>query len=163
MSHSADVPAPTPMVLGYANRFSVQPGETIRFMVSCEQQRYRAELFRLVHGDEHAEGPGYRHVRVPSSADGAHAGRHQITAAGSYVRIPEVRGVDLGRGFTVQCWIWPTTPSKAGGQTIMATWSEAEQQGLALGLDDDARVRLELGCGADCVGITQMGGQVLLG
>lgn len=146
------------MVLGYADRFSVQPGKTIRFMVSCEQQRYRAELFRLVHGDEHAEGPGYRHVRVPSSADGAHAGRHQITAAGSYVRIPEVRGVDLGRGFTLQCWIWPTTPSKAGVQTIVATWSEAEQQGLALGVDDNGRVRLELGSGADCVGITHPGG-----
>jgi len=28
--------APTPVLLGYADRFSVAPGESIRFMVSCE-------------------------------------------------------------------------------------------------------------------------------
>jgi N,N-dimethylformamidase len=142
------------MVLGYADRFSVQPGETIRFMVSCEQDRYRAELFRLVHGDQRTAGPGDRRVRVPSSADGAHPGKRQTMAAGSYVRIPQFRTVDLSRGFTLQCWIWPTTPSKAGGQTIVATWSETEHPGLALGLDDEGQLHLDLGSGTDSVAIT---------
>jgi hypothetical protein len=34
-----------PVLLGYADRFSVQPGETIRFIVSSEATRSTAELF----------------------------------------------------------------------------------------------------------------------
>jgi N,N-dimethylformamidase beta subunit-like protein/concanavalin A-like lectin/glucanase superfamily protein len=145
-------------VLGYADRFSVQPGQTIGFMVSCERDRFQAELFRLVHGDQHSSGLGERRVRVPSGADGTHLGKRQRMAAGSYVRIPEFRTLDLDQGFTFQCWIWPTRPSKAGGQTIAATWSEREQQGFALGLDDQGRLRLELGSGADRISITQSAG-----
>ena len=33
--------------MGYANRFSVQAGDTIRFMVSCEATSFDARLVRL--------------------------------------------------------------------------------------------------------------------
>jgi N,N-dimethylformamidase len=38
-------------ILGYCDKLSVAPGETVRFMVSCEAERYRAEIVRIVHGD----------------------------------------------------------------------------------------------------------------
>jgi hypothetical protein len=40
-------PAPTRVLLGYADRFSVQPGETIRFMVSSGAATFSAGLVRL--------------------------------------------------------------------------------------------------------------------
>lgn len=139
------MPAPTPVLLGYADRFSVRPGETIRFMVSCEADRFSTELFRLIYGDEHADGPGFRRVRVPSSADGAYPGRRQVIGAGSYVRIPIAEGRELERGLAIQTWIWPTLPTKPGGQALAAWWSADRQCGFVLGLDDDARLCLDLG------------------
>src|SRR5918912_4436506 len=41
-------PAPIPPLLGYADRLSVAPGETIQFMLSAEVPRYRASLVRLI-------------------------------------------------------------------------------------------------------------------
>ena len=40
----AAVPAPTPVLLGYADRFSAQAGDTLRFMVSCEAPSFDARL-----------------------------------------------------------------------------------------------------------------------
>src|SRR5262249_49642029 len=42
----------TMKIVGYADRFSVMPGESIRFMVSCDGiSTYRADIVRLIHGD----------------------------------------------------------------------------------------------------------------
>jgi N,N-dimethylformamidase len=135
------VAEPAPVLLGYTDRFSVQPGETVRFMVSCEAERFTAELFRLVHGDNNPDGPGFRRVRVPSSVDGTYPGAHQVIAAGSYVRVPNTTGLDLTEGFSVQAWVWPTTPAKVGGQAIVA----GSPHGFVFGLDDTGRLSLELG------------------
>ena len=128
----------TPVLLGYANHFSVAPGEAIRFFVSCRAAEYRAELVRLIHGDLNPAGPGYQESRVPSAADGTYAGRQQTIDAGSYVRVPLRTPIALD-AFTVQAWVWPTTPLKPGGQDIVASG------GLALGLDATGRVCLNLG------------------
>src|SRR5712692_7837606 len=130
------VPAPTPVLLGYADRFSVQAGDTIRFMVSCEATSFDARLVRLVHGDNNPAGPGYREEVQPSPVDGTYPGKRQVIAAGSYVRVPGSGSLDVTRGLTAQAWVWPTTPAKPGGQAIMACWSDAEQKGFAFGLDD---------------------------
>ena len=61
--------------MGYADRFSVAPGETIQFMVSSEAASFRAALVRLIHGDANPAGPGYREEAVPSAADGTYPGR----------------------------------------------------------------------------------------
>ena len=39
-------------IMGYSDKISVCPGETIRFMVSCDGPRtYNARLVRIIHGD----------------------------------------------------------------------------------------------------------------
>src|SRR5947208_438176 len=60
------VPEPTPVLMGYADRFSVQAGDMIRFMVSCEATSFDARLVRLIHGDNQPAGPGYREEPQPS-------------------------------------------------------------------------------------------------
>jgi N,N-dimethylformamidase len=133
------VPAPTPVLLGYADQFSVQAGDTLRFMVSCEAPSFNARLVRLIHGDNNPDGLGYRDVRVPSAADGTYPGKRQVSAAGSYVRIPVSAALDLSHGLTVQAWVWPTTPSQT--QAIVA----GPQGSFAFVLDSDGRVCLTLG------------------
>ena len=68
-------------IVGYADHLRVQPGETIRFMVSSEVPRYRADIVRLIHGDANPAGPGIKEVgrrharqrRVRRAAAGAAA------------------------------------------------------------------------------------------
>ena len=40
-----------PHLIGYVDRFSVAPGQTIHFMVSCSSPTYQADIVRLIHGD----------------------------------------------------------------------------------------------------------------
>ena len=70
-------------IVGYSDRLSVMQGGTVRFMVSCEDSTYRADLVRLIHGDENPQGPGFRERRVPSAIDGDRPGRKQIIRHGS--------------------------------------------------------------------------------
>src|SRR5262252_2860013 len=131
--------APTPPLLGYADRFSVAPGETIQFMVSAEVPRYRASFVRLIQGDQSPAGPGYAEEVVESSIAGEYAGRRQALVAGSYVHVPASPVLDLTDGFTVQVWLWPTTPNKTGGQGLVTCW-----RGFAVSLDEGGRVDLWL-------------------
>ena len=46
-------------IMGYSDKISVCPSETIRFMVSCEKaSNYKARLVRIIHGDTNPESPG---------------------------------------------------------------------------------------------------------
>ena len=45
-------------IVGYADHLSVQPGETIQFMVSSQLPSYDADIVRLIHGDPNPLGPG---------------------------------------------------------------------------------------------------------
>ncbi|MDQ6675060.1 MAG: LamG domain-containing protein [Chloroflexota bacterium] len=153
------LPAPTPVLLGYADRFSAAPGESIRFMVSCEAPSFRAQLVRLIHGDANPAGPGYKEEPVASSIDRTIAGRRQTIAAGSYVRVPLETPLDLSAGLSVQAWIWPTTPAKPGGQGLVSVARvPGTPGGFVLGLDRTGRLELELGLGSQAARVTHAGG-----
>jgi N,N-dimethylformamidase beta subunit-like protein/concanavalin A-like lectin/glucanase superfamily protein len=102
-------------LVGYTDRLSVAPGEKLSFMVSSERPRYEARLVRLIHGDEHPDGPGFKEEELPSAIDGDYQGRVQHLFPGSYVLVPDV---PLGDELTVQAWLCPTAP-EAGEQTIV--------------------------------------------
>src|SRR5262249_53214540 len=76
-------------LMAYSNRISVAPLESIRFMVSTESPQYRAELCRLVHGDQNPAGPGFKEIAVPSAVHGAYNGRVQQIRCGSYGRVSD--------------------------------------------------------------------------
>jgi len=100
-------------LIGYADRFSVAPGETIRFMVSCfENERYEAEIVRLIHGDANPEGPGFKTRKIPSAIDGAYQGRKQEIRTGSFAHVPHHPCLDRLGSFTALFMLWPTTPQK---------------------------------------------------
>ena len=99
-------------LVGYTDRFSVQPGERIRFMVSSDQPRYRMDIVRLIHGDSNPKGPGFKEEVVKASINGMYPGRKQGLNTGSYVEIPNHRLLQQIGSFTLQAWILPTTPLK---------------------------------------------------
>ena len=59
-------------------------GETIRFMVSCEQPRYESRLVSTRARDTNPAGPGFRQVEIPSSIDGARPGKLERIRPGSF-------------------------------------------------------------------------------
>ncbi|HZF36809.1 MAG TPA: hypothetical protein VE914_23665, partial [Candidatus Angelobacter sp.] len=59
-------------IVGYADRMSVRPGGRLKVMVSCETGAagYRAEIVRLICGDDSPNGPGYKERPVEHPANG---------------------------------------------------------------------------------------------
>ena len=131
------------LLLGYPDRISVAGGEPIRFMVSCEDSTsYRADLVRLVHGDPHPDGPGFREEEVPSAVAGEHRGRVQPIPIGSYVDVDDPGGLlDLRESFTLFTFVWPTLPGR-GEQALLGRWGEG---GYLLTLDAAGRLVLRVG------------------
>lgn len=97
-------------IVGYADRFSASPGQTIRFMVSCAASEYRAQLVRLIHGDTNPTGPGLKEESVVSDIERTYRGRVQEIRTGSYVIVQNVPELDAAEGLTIQAWVFPTGP-----------------------------------------------------
>ncbi len=133
-------------IVGYGDRLSVQQGETVRFMVSCRTDAYRAGIVRLIHGDDNPKGPGVKSEPVAAPANGRYPGRVQPFHRGSYLVVPDPSVLDFTGGFTFQAWIRPTMPEKAG-QGILTQWSESDHAGYGLFLDGDRGLSLWFGDG----------------
>ena len=131
-------------IVGYTDRLSVQPGETIRFMVSCELPKYQADIVRLIHGDVNPKGPGFKEELVQTPVSGEYAGRKQVLDKGSYAVVPDNPLLPLKGGFTLQAWIYPTTPQK-GVQGIITKWSAPDEVGYGLFIDKGGELALWIG------------------
>src|SRR4051812_23135928 len=97
---------------------SVAPGETIRFMVSAEQdQTYRAQVVRVICGDSNPHGPGLNFRPILSSLDGEYLGKKQTTDAGSFMVAEDLPHLTADGGLSFAAMIWPTLLDRAD-QTI---------------------------------------------
>ena len=134
-------------IVGYSDRLSVQPGQTVSFMVSSEFPSYQADLVRLIHGDPNPKGPGFKEELIPSEANGRYPGRSQPIHSGSHVIVPDSPTLRLNGGFTIQAWIFPTTPL-IGTQGILTKWSTSTGAGFGLFVDQDGALSLWLGDGS---------------
>ena len=136
----------TTELIGYTDRLSVAPGESIRFMVSTDLPSYDTSLVRLIHGDENPAGPGFKEEQVESAIDGRRAGRKQFALAGSYVVVPDSEILAQLTSFTIQAWIWPTTPLNGQCQGLLSKWS-ADGEGICLAIGKQGALELWLGAG----------------
>lgn len=128
-------------ITGYSDRIYCRPGETLEFKVNCEAPRYHADIVRIICGDTNPDGPGVKEVVIDTPVSGPHAGRLQSIRAGSYVEVPNVPALD---SFSVEAYIWPTTPTK-GIQGLITRRSESA--GFALIVDHTGSVALQLADG----------------
>ena len=115
-------------LLGYNDRWSAQPGEAVRFYVSSQIPRYRADLVRLIHGDENPKGPGFKETLVSHRIAGEYPGSVQTIHPGSYAVVDPFPALSA---FTVQAWVWPTRP-ESGVQGILSRLSVGADSGFGL-------------------------------
>src|SRR3954471_1593079 len=137
-------------IVGYGDRLSVQPGETIKFMVSSKSPTYRADIVRLIHGDPNPKGPGIKEQVVNTPANADYPGKPQVLPLGSYVRVADAPPLRLAGSFTITAWIAPTTHTSETSmptptvQGIVSKWSNADQSGYGLFLQE-GRLALWIG------------------
>ncbi len=135
-------------IFGYSDRLSVRPGETIRCMISAEATgSVRVQLVRLVHGDEHPDGPGFIETPVDATINRDWPVTRQFVQKGSFLRVPDAFGRLAPKGaFTLHSFIFPTMPSGAP-QAILSRWAADRRKGYLLGIDDSGRLLLRVGDG----------------
>jgi N,N-dimethylformamidase len=124
-------------ILGYPDRYSVAPGETITFMVSLEDgNSFEARLVRVIHGDCNPDGPGLKFAEIPHKANRRYKGKKQPIDAGSYMVAPRLPSL-AGESFTFRAFVWPTLPENPM-QTLAAQWDEQKGIGFRIVLDRGA-------------------------
>jgi N,N-dimethylformamidase len=100
-------------VTGYADRWSVKPGETIRFHIATDHPRpYSARVARVLCGDPNPEGPGYREAAMPSDVEGTHQGQAQPVVPGSFIEVPRLSVPHEG-ALAVAITLFPTIETDA--------------------------------------------------
>ena len=138
-------------LLAYCDPISAAPGDIVRFMVSCHGARdYRAEIVRLTNPQAEPEATPFRTEPVDTPVNRTYPGRTQKVHCGSYGVVdphPAIAGLT---SFTLQAYVWPTTPGRRP-QALLGTWSEQGQQGFGLGLDEQGALELRIGDGAGSV------------
>ncbi|MBB3084157.1 N,N-dimethylformamidase beta subunit family domain-containing protein [Geodermatophilus sabuli] len=140
------VDVPRPVITGYADRFSVAPGETVEFKISCDEPgEFQAEVVRLRNGDTNPAGPGFLETVIDTAANGRYPGRKQEIHPGSAVLVQDGGGLALGATGALHVYAQPTTPA-VDGQTLLSRWDEATRTGWWLGLVG-GRLTLRLGDG----------------
>ena len=76
-------------ITGYADKFSVHPGDKIKFFVNCDgPAEYQAEIVKMIHADTNPRGPGFIEKSIKASCNGSYKGMQ----AGDLQRLLWFRG-----------------------------------------------------------------------
>ena len=130
-------------LIGYTDRLSGRPGDTIEFKVSSHfDQPYDASLVRILCADPNPAGPGLLEKPVDSDLNGTYPSRRQPFYPGSY-GVAEVADLFGAGSFSVVATIWPTAPS--GRQGILSCRNSADGNGIDLYLDADHGCGVSIG------------------
>jgi N,N-dimethylformamidase len=132
-------------LLAYTDRWSVAPGETIRFFVSSPNApTYSAQLLRLLQPEAGPHATSFNPKPVEAPLNGQHRGREQSLSTGSFAIVPNFSAFERLDEFTLAVLIWPTTPHK-GRQALIGTWCERDQTGVGLEIGADGALNLRVG------------------
>jgi N,N-dimethylformamidase len=135
-------------LFGYSDQISARAGDSISFLVSSlKGLRYRADIARLICGDDSPGGPSFKETPVPTGVDGEYPGRAQPIHDGSYVIVPSTQALASLRSFTLQKMVWPTTPGR-GRQALLGTWCEQTGTGFGLYIDEAGALAVCVGAGS---------------
>jgi N,N-dimethylformamidase len=134
-------------LMAYADPWSVAPGDSVRFMVSCiGGDRYTAQIVRLKQPEAGPLATSFAPEPIDAPCNGAHTGRRQTIPIGSLAVVPANPALAIAGSFTLLAYVLPTTPKK-GRQAIMGTWCEPDQTGYGLEIGDDGALVLRIGAG----------------
>ena len=138
-------------IFGYTDKISVKPGDDITFHVNADgTDTASAQLVRLIHGDEHPDGPGFIEQAVDCPANGDWTVKKQFTQVGSYLTVDDPNGhLRLEESFIRFAFIHPTVPQWGTRQAILGRWDIAGNEGYCLGLTQDGYLEFWVGDGTD--------------
>jgi N,N-dimethylformamidase len=138
-------------LFGYCDRISVKPGETVNVHVSADGvDEADAQLVRLIHGDEHPDGPGFMAEEVASPDNGPWAVKKQYTQVGSFLTVDDPdRHLALDGDITLFAFIRSTLPEIGVRQALIGRWDNYKAQGYCLGLDATGHLEFWVGDGAE--------------
>jgi N,N-dimethylformamidase len=142
-------------LLGYCDRISVRAGDTIQFMISAlGVDQVNAQMVRLIHGDEHPDGPGYIDSPVSCPVNGQVRVAPQFTQVGSFAQVSNPSSPLAVNGpFTLYAYIWPTTP-KTHRQALLGRWHASHKAGYSLAIDASGHLEFRLGDGISEAAVT---------
>ena len=124
-------------ISGYADRYSVAPGESIAFKASStSSEDYEARLVRVICGDPNPAGPGIRELPVEAAFAGRYPSRVQPIHNGSWARVAGTAPLDALDSFTVTATIWPTLPGLSRRQGLVSRVDDATGAGFTLEIDE---------------------------
>ena len=138
-------------LFGYTNKLSVKPGENIDFHVSADgTQSADAQLVRIIHGDEHPNGPGYMDEEIESDLNGKWDVKKQFTQLGSFLRVNDPNNLlAIDGDFTVFGYINPSTPNTGAHQWLFCRWDNKTNKGYGIGINKDGYLELVVGNGKE--------------
>jgi N,N-dimethylformamidase len=135
-------------VIGYCDDWSAIAGGNIDFKVSTYgPERFEAQLVRVICGDAHPDHGIFKEEEIEAPFNGMHDGWAQPVNAGSRAVVPAAPVLAGLASFTVQAWVFATTPGR-GEQGIITQWQESPAKGFALMLDKDGAAMLRVADGA---------------
>ena len=141
-------------ITGYADRYSVAPGQSIAFKVSSTApEDYEARLVRVICGDPNPAGPGIREQPVEAAFAGRYRSRVQPIHNGSWARVAATAPLDTLRSFTVTATIWPTLPGLSRRQGLVSRIDAATGAGFTLEIDEAGALAAALGDGTGTVAL----------
>lgn len=134
---------------GYTDRLNVTAGTRVTAHISAEgTSSVRAQLVRLIHGDENPEGPGFIEREVDHPVNRDWPVQRQYTQKGNYLTVADPAGrlALAGRSFTLYTFVWPGMP-QAGRQVLLGRWDLSTQRGAALGINAQGLLEFWVGNG----------------
>ena len=139
-------------ITGYADRYSVAPGESIAFKISsASPEDYEARLVRVICGDPNPAGPGIREQPVEAAFAGRYPSRVQPIHNGSWARVVGPGPLDTLESFTVTATVWPTLPSLCRRQGLVSRVDAANGAGFTLEIDEAGALSATLSDGTRAV------------
>lgn len=96
-------------IVGYTDKLSIAPGETLDVMVSSfGATDYYADLRRIIQGDTNPEGPGYKDHLIDLDLGGTRKAKAQPFKPGSCVIVPGQDVISTLSSFTLVAVVKPT-------------------------------------------------------
>ncbi len=138
-------------VFGYANKISVKQGEHIDFHVNADgTDSAEAQLVRLIHGDEHPDGPGFMEEEIDHPINGTWAVKKQFTQVGSFMVVDDLENrLSIDGDFSLICYIYPTLAKKGTRQCILGRWDARTNEGYCIGINPRGYLEFWVGDGQE--------------
>lgn len=95
-------------LVGYADAWTVRPGDRVGLHASSRTQRVDVSIIRLRHGDDNPAGPGFLATPVESHVSGSYPASWHDVKSGSWIEVESAGDLLSGASFTFAVWICPT-------------------------------------------------------